>query len=350
MYTKEFVDNLKKDNEVYVVTSDGVPVSDKVYPIINAWKIPALSVLVEIINKIKPDIIDYQYPTTAYRRKLFSNILPLLLLIRGIKTPLITTFHEFAEVKVLGKLRSFLLFTLSPNVIFKNKADLDILLPYSIHKKCKFIPLGASILRAKTSQKKRNTLKSKLNIPEDNTILIFYGFLDENKGIDDLISALGILHSENIKVTLIIVGGYKDQTYYNYLNTLANTSGISESIRWLGFIGDDDLGPYFAIADIAVLPYKNGVSYRRSTLLTAMAHELPIISTNGPYVPHSFVNNNNIMLIDPNKPIQISQAIIKILNDKILRSRLEMGSRSLIKMHDWEKVVNETVSFYSETL
>ena len=100
-----------------------------------------------------------------------------------------------------------------------------------------------------------------LHLPEDKTILLFFGFIRDYKGLDLLMKAYAkVKHqTSNIKhqneVLLVVAGEfYNNGAQYSELE---KELGLEGTIEWrTDFIPDDRVRYYFSAADLIVQPYK----------------------------------------------------------------------------------------------
>lgn len=99
-----------------------------------------------------------------------------------------------------------------------------------------------------------------LSLPQDKTILLFFGFIRDYKGLDLLMRAYAkMLHSPIHPLThspLLVVAGefYNNSAQYSELE---KELGLEETIEWrTDFIPDDQVRYYFSAADMIVQPYK----------------------------------------------------------------------------------------------
>ena len=157
------------------------------------------------------------------------------------------------------------------------------------------------------SKQEKQTLKNKLNIQKDDFIFIFVGRIVGDKGINELVSAFMRLDntkskSQNLK--LLLVGPFEDE-----LDPLEEqTKKIINSNKQIVFLGyQNDVRPYFAIADVLVFPsYREGFP---NVVMQAGAMGLPSIVTN--------INGCNEIIIEGENgwiiPVKSSTAIEKTM-------------------------------------
>ena len=63
------------------------------------------------------------------------------------------------------------------------------------------------------------------------------------------------------------------------LDALADELGVSAELIWTGYLEPPEVSAALLSADMAVLPYADGASFRRGSLLAVLAHGLPVITT-----------------------------------------------------------------------
>src|SRR5262249_28741545 len=123
--------------------------------------------------------------------------------------------------------------------------------------------------------------RAALGVAPDETLLCYFGFLNDSKGGQTLIRALAQI--PNAK--LVMLGGQtgaSDTTNIAYLERvkqLLADLNLTSRVLWTDYLSPPDLSAHFLAADICVLPYRDGVSYRRGPSIAALAHGSSIIPT-----------------------------------------------------------------------
>jgi len=95
-----------------------------------------------------------------------------------------------------------------------------------------------------------------LNLPEDKTILLFFGFIRDYKGLDLLMKAYSKALKQHPDLLLVVAGEfYNNAQQYMDLETQL---GLKGAIEWRSeFIPDERVQYYFSAADLIVQPYKS---------------------------------------------------------------------------------------------
>jgi glycosyltransferase involved in cell wall biosynthesis len=143
------------------------------------------------------------------------------------------------------------------------------------------------------------------------------------KGMQDLISAIGIARQTHPKLELIIVSQ----------NNLAMPR-LDFSVKIVRAPRDDDLAREYSISDAFVNPsWYEGFSL---PVLEAMSCGVPVVTTN--VGPGDFASNEqNALVVRPRKPDELAHAINRVLTDESLSSRLAAEGIRTAERFTWEK-------------
>jgi glycosyltransferase involved in cell wall biosynthesis len=114
-----------------------------------------------------------------------------------------------------------------------------------------------------------------LNLPADKTILLFFGFIRDYKGLDLLMKAYA--KAKNQQLLLVVAGEfYNNGQQYSDLEKELQLEG---TIIWrTDFIPDDQVRYYFSAADLIVQPYKSAT--QSGVTQIAYHFEKPMLVTN----------------------------------------------------------------------
>ena len=84
----------------------------------------------------------------------------------------------------------------------------------------------------------------------------------------------------------------------------------------------------FGPRDMCILPFDRGVYLNNSSFAAAASHGLPILSTRPDLVESAFVDGQNVLFCPPGNPRRW-RAIVRLVDDSALRSRLREGVRRM---------------------
>jgi len=144
--------------------------------------------------------------------------------------------------------------------------------------------------------------------------------------------------------------GASDPTTIDYahrMEALWRELGLADQLLWTGYVNDEEVSANLLASDICVLPYKDGVSLRRGSLMAALAHGLPIISTRPSIQVKELIEGENIVLVPPDDVGALVAKIQELAASEGLRRRLGEGAKRLSEAFSWERIAGKTVTLYS---
>lgn len=161
--------------------------------------------------------------------------------------------------------------------------------------------------------------------PDADTI-VFMGRLGERKGTFDLIKAFSAVasHIDN-KYHVTLCGDGDIEAARSQINEL----GLSDRIKCLGWVDAEQREHILNEAVLNVLPsYNEGLPM---SILEAMAHGIPTISTNIAAIPEVVQSGVNGMLIEPGDTDALGDALASLLDDVDGRKRMSVAAFELIE-------------------
>jgi glycosyltransferase involved in cell wall biosynthesis len=168
--------------------------------------------------------------------------------------------------------------------------------------------------------------------------------LTEQKDIPNLIEASKKVLEKLTNAKFFVFGEGKLR---KKLQKIIDSNGISKSFVLYGFV--DDIVNYTKALDVFVLPSKNeGLG---SSLLVAMVLKVPVVSTNVGGTSEVVENEETGLLVPPNNPELLADAIVRIVTDRELSNHLVEKAYNLVKKKfSVDRMVNSYVELYREVL
>lgn len=189
--------------------------------------------------------------------------------------------------------------------------------------------------------------KKKIGLPLDVPIIGAIGNISPVKGYDILLNAAINVHNEIPNACFVIVGGTSQhyEEYMKDLRALAITKNITDKVFFLG--KRDDVEEILPLFDVYVLPSRSeGTSI---ALLEAMASGRPIIATNVGGTPDIIESNKTGIIIPPEDPYSLSNAIIKLLKNSSLAKGLSERAQLVVeKEFSIDSMLTNYMSLYEE--
>jgi len=190
--------------------------------------------------------------------------------------------------------------------------------------------------------------RKKLNLPQDRQIILFFGGIRPNKGLDILLKALKIIKSHNDRVLLVIAGGLLGRFNFDSYSDMIRKTDLSEQVQaFIHFIPEEDVDYFFAASNLVVLPYLK-FEAQSGVLLRAYAHKKPVVVSNVGAMGE-FVSSDSIGLaVEPGAVEPLAKAVINALDglDKF-QSRY---SPDLESKYGWENIAEQTMRSYEAAI
>jgi len=175
------------------------------------------------------------------------------------------------------------------------------------------------------TEREKASVKNEFSISPSDKIMLSVAFLISEKGIWDFFEAAKIICSRRSDVCFMIAGSGPDEE--NLVNAVKQ-EGLSSQFRVLGW--RTDVQRLMKACDIFVLPsyYFEGLPV---SILEAMACKKPVISTFHRGCEDTVSNEETGLLVPIKSPYELSNAIIKLLNDRKLCESMGRKGREKIE-------------------
>jgi glycosyltransferase involved in cell wall biosynthesis len=149
-----------------------------------------------------------------------------------------------------------------------------------------------------------------LGVPACVSLLLFFGYVRAYKGLELLLEALARIARSGAPSSahLLVVGEFyvERQRYEQQIAALGLTNAVTLIDR---FVPHEQVGLYFAAADLIVLPYLRAT--QSGIVPIAYAHERPVIVTAVGGLPEQVVDGATGYVVPPDDPDALAQAIVR---------------------------------------
>ncbi len=192
---------------------------------------------------------------------------------------------------------------------------------------------GLSSVFTPGSRPDTEAIKKKYNLPAK--FILFIGTVEPRKNVGGLLRAFEQLATVNPEQHLIIAGapGYR----YQKIEQQIKKSKIKDRLRYMNYVATADKPGLYALAELFVYPsFYEGFGF---PVLEALASGIPVITSNRSSL--SEITQNKAYLINPNKPHEITEAMLRILQNNELKNRLITGGLEQSKQFTWDKAAQQ---------
>jgi glycosyltransferase involved in cell wall biosynthesis len=166
------------------------------------------------------------------------------------------------------------------------------------------------------------------------------------KGLVPLLEAIAKLRVER-EIDLIVIGKPKpDGRVANAIERL----GLTDIVTTISGVSDEELARLYGEAEVAIVPsLYEGFSL---PAIEAMSCAVPVVATTGGALPEVVgISGETGLLVEPNNPEVLVDAIRRLLDDADLRARLGAAGRERVKERfTWEVTARGTAACYDAIL
>jgi glycosyltransferase involved in cell wall biosynthesis len=176
------------------------------------------------------------------------------------------------------------------------------------------------------------------------------GRLVAKKGFDLMVDACALLQERGVPFEALIVG--QDDKHGDVIRRRVTQLGLEDKIELPGAMGPPELLDEYRRASALCMPCRllpddrDGIP---NVLVEAMAAGTPVVATAVSGIPELVTDGVNGLLIDPEDPEQLADALIRLHADTELAQRLRGAARQTIdERFDGDRLARELASLFEE--
>jgi len=185
--------------------------------------------------------------------------------------------------------------------------------------------------------------------------LIYVGLILPERGIDIVLEAIQILHTDDIRdVHLFLLGPEISPTYIEHIRGFA-AHDLPDQVHWLGAVPHEELKHYLVAADVGMAPGLVTQQYRNPGIATKlfeyMLCGLPIVSTDHPHRRTYIEEANCGLVVPPEDAAAWAEAILWLRDHPGEAQAMGRRGRAMVLDHyTWEQEQPRLLSFYDALL
>jgi len=204
----------------------------------------------------------------------------------------------------------------------------DIIEKFAVdEQKIEVIPCAAAEGYGKVNEDILKEFKEKTNLPDKFFLAV--GTIEPRKNYVNLIKAFALIKDRFPEYYLIIVG--KNGWDYEPVYEEIRKNYLQKYVHILGYLSEKSLVNLYNLAECLVFPsFYEGFGIPP---LEAMKSQCPVISSFTSSLPE--VVGDSALLIDPESPSQLAEAMVKVLMDEGLRNTLKEKGLAQCEKFSW---------------
>jgi len=197
------------------------------------------------------------------------------------------------------------------------------------------------IFKKQITEIELNNVKKKYKLPDN--FMLCLGSANKRKNIDGILKAVKIL-SQNQRIPLVVAG--KGNFNKTEISKYIKENGLEKDVFFIQNLSLNDLPCIYKLAEVFIYPsFYEGFGI---PIIEALHCGTPVICSDTSSMPEA--GGDGAIYVNPANPESISEAIIKITSDSVLRSNLAKSGIEHIKKFDTKILSGQIMNSYSDLL
>jgi len=358
-YTDRLAGSLARlGTDIHVVAAAGHGETPRrlfsVHRVVRRWDLAGLRSLAGLLGRIAPDVVHLQFPSVAFRRSLSYTLAPAVLRSKGFR--IVLTLHEYAPAGATSRLRQLAMAAAADRVILTNPEDLALVGWRLFWRRDRLHAVGigpniepCAAPAAAGGWADRESRRRQAGVEPGSTLFCFFGNLHPGKGVEELVEAFAAVGRSLPGSRLLLIGSFDpgDAPFEQRVRRRIDAAGPAGAIRVTGFLPPREVSALLLASDVCVLPFRDGVSLRRGTLLAALCHGLTVITT-CPRTPLPAELGGEVLILTPRGDAAgLARAMLDFAAAPAsARARLRAGG--LARRFTWEDIARRTLEVYGK--
>ncbi len=332
-------------------TADAVAV----HPRIRRWGWGTLLQVARLARRWQAHWIHVQYQTAAYGMHPAIHFAPDLWRRWGLRVA--WTYHDlrvpYLFPKAGRRLRRWITWhpgRVAHRTVVTNEADRRLFAPS--RPDVAYIPIGSNIRGCRLAPEERAARRAQRGYAPGQLVVGYFGFLNPSKGGATLIRTLDRLVRAGRDAHLLMIGetvGASDpsnRAYLEEMEALIAALGLEARVRWTGPEPDHEVAADLNIVDVLLMPYVDGASTRRGTLMAGLANGCAIVTTEPQAPLPELAHGRDLLYVPPEDPEAAAQAVLQIADQPDLAARLRENARRRSQLFTWEAIARHHQRLY----
>ena len=303
------------------------------------------------VNLANADLVCVQHEYGIFGGSSGSHLLALL---RDLRVPIVTTLHtilrdpEPQQRSVLSELAK-----LSDRLVVMSERGATFLREiYGVPgEKIDVIPHGIPDVPFLDPSFHKDQLGT-----EGKIVLLTFGLLSRNKGIEHVIAAMPAILKQHPEVVYIVLGAthphvrqHEGEQYRSMLQRMARELGVEEQVMFYDqFVELDELMQFIGATDIYITPYLNPAQIVSGTLAYTVGAGKAVISTPYWYAEEMLAGGRG-MLVPFGDPAAIAERVLDLLDNEAERHAMRKRAYLLGREMTWARVAERYMETFRRT-
>ena len=170
--------------------------------------------------------------------------------------------------------------------------------------------------------------------------ILFVGRFDEpRKGLATLLRALPLVRAAVPEARVLVVGTGRRERFARLL------AAVGDGVEFAGYANPDVLPRFYASCEVFCSPATGNESLG-IVLLEALASGTPVVASNIPGFASVVTSGEDGILVRPDDPRDLADALVRLLTDRTHRSALAEAGRVTAARYAWPRIAERVLAAY----
>jgi glycosyltransferase involved in cell wall biosynthesis len=310
------------------------------------------------IIRWNPDIIHVQFAISAFTLRTGALVRRVEALRRDLKIPIVVTLHEFtresALLPIVGRAVYRRVASHCDQLIVHTEIAMNAVADRFGVSKSKVALIPHPSARPPVVTASPDDLRLRFGLG-DARVMLAFGFIHVDKGLDDLVRALGMLRAAGRAAlddyVLVVAGAVRprqglfrafelrDRLHFYRVLRLARRNGVRDHMVLTGYVPAGEVATWFGLAEVVVLPYRRIEQSGVASL--ARSFPVPVLASTAGGLAEQFAGSR--WSFPPRSPDQLAETLERFLSATPAE---RMPRPANERSDDLEAVVASTLDLY----
>ena len=197
------------------------------------------------------------------------------------------------------------------------------------------LPSPCNIPVAPTPENHRARWRQELGLPPDIPVLAYFGTLNPSKQLDWILGCWEESHRRGLETAFVVIGASP---------SISVPAHLTGRFRALGYLPEEAASHALSAVDVLALPFIDGISERRGSIMAGLGHGVAVASTIGHCTGRVLAKADWAALSRIDDREGFVSSVAGLLADPARRQHLGAAGRSHYQQHfDWPVIVDQVL-------
>lgn len=194
------------------------------------------------------------------------------------------------------------------------------------------LPSPCNLPVSLTPENHRAQWRQELGLPPDIPVLAYFGTLNPSKQLDWILGCWEESHRRGLETAFVVIGASP---------SISVPAHLSGRFRALGYLPEEAASHALSAVDVLALPFIDGISERRGSVMAGLGHGVAVASTLGHNTGADLAKADWVALSRVDDRNGFVSSVVQLLSDPVRRQRLGAAGRSHYQRYfDWPVVID----------